>query len=79
MAILGEVRGGWEWEEERLRGSRLKWRPLRAAVVGKGVHRATESPVTATTEELEDQAARDSILISLLCRTVIPFPLSKKF
>lgn len=61
------------------RGSREKWRQLRKSVVSKGSHNATETPVTATARELKNRAARDSILTSLLFRTVIPLSLSTNF
>lgn len=61
------------------RGSREKWRQLRKSVVSKGAHNAAEAPVTPAARELKDQAARDSILTSLLCRAVIPLSLSMNF
>lgn len=59
--------------------SREKWRQFRKAVVSKGAHRTLEAPVTATTKDPKDQAVRDSILVSLLCRTAIPVSLFTNF
>ena len=79
QACEKEARGGWEWEEGRLRGSREKWTWLRKAAVSKSVHRVTGTPVAAITKKLMDQAAVDYILINPLCRAVISLSLSTNF
>lgn len=61
------------------RGSRGERRQLRRAVASEGVRRAREAPVAATAKELKGQAAVDWVLVDLLCRTVIPLPLSTNF
>lgn len=75
----GKEPGNKRKGEIERRGSREKWRQLRRAVISKGIHRAIETPVVATVERLKGQAALDSLWILLLCKTLIPFPLSTNF